>query len=220
MAKSDSSGKESDYHIGPPHTAHSPFDDYHSIPNPPSETAGAAVFDDAGSHDNGARPGSSLEVLSHEEPPQILRSTRPSRWHQMISRFRYWWWLELIGACSSIALVTALYIIMSIYDGHTLEHWETHVHISPNTFVSTMITLEIAASMIAVISSISQLKWVHFKQQATDLNDLELYSQASRGITGAIIFALKPPFRSQGQILIIFSSASRFLKILARVIIG
>lgn len=65
------------------------------------------------------------------------------------------------------------------------------IPISPNTFISTFITITKTSMLLVVAEGISQLKWSYFETQSHPIRELEDFDRASRGPWGFFTFLLR-----------------------------
>ncbi|KAL8842161.1 MAG: hypothetical protein Q9176_002854 [Flavoplaca citrina] len=136
---------------------------------------------------------------NNDERAPLLKSTSSSHEDQGSSLAQNagnllanWWLWELIEACTSLAALAVIIIILFIYDGSSLPDWPSVFTInSVISFLSTISKLSIVA---AASAAISQCKWLWYRQaEPRRLQDLQLFDDASRGPLGAIqlLFSLR-----------------------------
>ncbi|TDZ33789.1 hypothetical protein C8035_v010915 [Colletotrichum spinosum] len=94
------------------------------------------------------------------------------------------WLPEISWRIVSIGSVVALVTVLSQFDGEQLPQWP--LGLTLNTLVAFLGTLARAAFVIPVSESLSQLKWVWFRQPRT-LKDFQDFDAASRGVWGSLL---------------------------------
>lgn len=132
-----------------------------------------------------------------------------------------WWLTEITAMLVSCLLIVALCLVLRHYDGRRvpnlrIEGFGHSNNITLGTIVSLLITLSVAASLAAVQSSISQLKWQWYssngkRAKSRPLRDLDILDSASRGFTGSVMMLwklrLSPVAASFGALLVIIHLA-------------
>jgi hypothetical protein len=121
-----------------------------------------------------------------------------------ISIYRWLW--EIAAAIFSIACTAAVVVVLSVMDQKSLSSWTSTRLISPNALVSIFVILGKFSLIVPVASSISQLKWIHFKKP-NRLHDLETFDQASRGRAIGFLWKIgfKAPLAAWGSLIYIIS---------------
>lgn len=119
-------------------------------------------------------------VTEHKE-----RRSKNSR----LKRLHWWWFWELGGITISVCCMIALLVLLPYLDNRPLNDWQFLV--SPNTMISTFITVAKTSMLLAVAEAISQLKWHNFKKSKRPLSELDLFDAASRGPWGAFVFVIR-----------------------------
>lgn len=98
-----------------------------------------------------------------------------------------WVW-ELCGICISIFCMIAIIVTLPNFNGHPLADW--NFVLSPNTLVSTFITVSKTSMLLVVAEGISQLKWSYFTTGPHSIAELQHFDAASRGPWGSLVFLL------------------------------
>lgn len=113
--------------------------------------------------------------------------------------FIYNWWLCILSLFMSCAATAAIFVLLLLVDGQTIP--KLPLSITVNTYVSFFATIVKGTMLVAVNESISQLKWLWFRQPRT-LQDIQVFDDASRGPVGA----LRLIFRTKGASLVALGS--------------
>ncbi|KAF2466299.1 uncharacterized protein BDR25DRAFT_268730 [Lindgomyces ingoldianus] len=116
----------------------------------------------------------------HFEKPH----SRPS-WRRHL-RFNWWW--EAGGLCLSILCVALIAAIMFSMHNRALPDW--NLPIQPNSLIAVFSTIAKTALLVTIAECISQLKWAYF-QKPRNLNELQVFDDASRGPWGSLVFLWK-----------------------------
>lgn len=96
------------------------------------------------------------------------------------------WLKEMLTTIASLVLLGLMIAIFWWADGRHLSAWKSPISI--NTVVSILTTLCTAALMHGVGEFISQLKWLHFKDEPHKLQEFKAFDEASRGPWGSAKF--------------------------------
>lgn len=91
------------------------------------------------------------------------------------------WWQELLWCFVSLCLIGALAAVLSYFNDKRLP--ELPLELTLNTVIALLATLARAAFVEPVSESISQLKWLWYRQQRP-LKDFQDFDDASRGPWG------------------------------------
>ena len=95
-----------------------------------------------------------------------------------------WWLWELLGSGTSILAMTAIVVILAIYDSSSLPDWPSSITI--NSTISLFSTIAKLSMLSSVGATISQSKWLWYRQtEPRRLQDLQTFDDASRGPWGA-----------------------------------
>ncbi|KAF2837076.1 hypothetical protein M501DRAFT_986876 [Patellaria atrata CBS 101060] len=126
------------------------------------------------------------------------------RWRDLSNRL----WLWEVTACAiSLVFLGAACGTLAMYDGRTIDEWFLPWKI--NSVIALFVTLMKTSMMVPLAASISQMKWLHFKQNRK-LKDIDTYDQASRGPMGAFFLILSFKMRRiacLGALLVLASLA-------------
>ena len=112
----------------------------------------------------------------------------PGRSSAFQTSFVYNWWLCILSVVVSILAMVAIVVLLAIADGSSLPRLP--LSITVNTYISFFATIAKAAMLVPVAESISQLKWLWFRQ-ARKLEDIQIFDDASRGPLGSIRLILR-----------------------------
>ncbi|TQN69467.1 hypothetical protein CSHISOI_06108 [Colletotrichum shisoi] len=115
--------------------------------------------------------------LSYKESPLVHTEEQP--WSTSLRG----WVPELLWCVVSTASVAALAGVLSRFDGQPLPEWP--LGLTLNTLIAFLATLARAAFVIPVSESISQLKWLWYREERP-LKDFQDFDSASRGPWGSI----------------------------------
>lgn len=133
-----------------------------------------------GPHSGGQPNKQFIEPLIREYEPSFHRPTRiPDR----LAIFLYNWWLCIISIVTSILALAAIVILLAVVDNRTLP--KLPLSITVNTYISFFATIAKATMLFAVAESLSQLKWLWFRQPRM-LDEIQTFDDASRGPMGAV----------------------------------
>ncbi|RII12526.1 hypothetical protein CUC08_Gglean004643 [Alternaria sp. MG1] len=99
--------------------------------------------------------------------------------------FRTWIW-ELLALVLAIGLISAITVLLAIYDGKPAPHWGFRLNF--NALLALLSTIH-RAMVVAIVSQvISQRKWEWFAGDRTrPLADLQQFDSGSRGSFGALL---------------------------------
>lgn len=100
------------------------------------------------------------------------------------------WRLEVISLIASVLSIATIIGVLFHFDGQALPDWPNGI--SLNTLIALLTAIANATLAAPLSSGLSQIKWIHFKQERRPLTDMELFDDASRGVYGAmklLIFA-------------------------------
>ncbi len=91
----------------------------------------------------------------------------------------------------ALGAVGSMMGILAKFNGHALPEWPYYITL--NALIAILAAVTTAAMNISLQNSMSQLKWVRFKESRTRLSDMEAFDEASRGTWGAIklLFTLR-----------------------------
>ena len=96
------------------------------------------------------------------------------------------WWQELFASVFSIACLVANIAVLRRLDGQAYTSWRVaNFDVTPNTLISVLSSFSKASFLMAIAGGLSQLKWMHFRERARRLTDMQAFDDASRGPLGA-----------------------------------
>jgi hypothetical protein len=111
------------------------------------------------------------------------RSTfQQSAARRMTSR---WWLWELLGITTCVACLLGVAITLRVFNGKPLP--DIPFGISLNTIASLLGTGIKTTLLLVVSSALSQLKWLWFHRKERELQDMQVFDEASRGPWGAMV---------------------------------
>ena len=94
------------------------------------------------------------------------------------------WLLEIVSLLASALSIAMIIGILFYFDGRALPDWPNGITL--NTLIALLTAIANASIAAPLSSGLSQLKWIHFKQERRPLTDMELFDDASRGVYGAM----------------------------------
>jgi hypothetical protein len=97
--------------------------------------------------------------------------------------FIYNWWICILSVFASLCAIVAIVGLLVLVDGKPIP--SLPLQITVNTYVSFFAKIAEGTMLVAVNESISQLKWLWFREPRT-LQDIQLFDDASRGPFGAV----------------------------------
>lgn len=113
-------------------------------------------------------------------------SPRPTLQQSAVRRMTSRWWLwELLGITTCVACLLGVTITLRVFDGKPLP--DIPFGISLNTIASLLGTGIKTTLLLVVSSALSQLKWLWFHQRERELQDMQVFDEASRGPWGAMV---------------------------------
>lgn len=110
--------------------------------------------------------------------------TTPALLHSTKSLLLHSWLLEILSTCAAIAVLVAVSVLLSTFDGRPNPLWTGGITL--NTVVAFGSVLFRVSLMVPVASCISQLNWIWFAQAKRPLYDAVRFDQASRGLYGSM----------------------------------
>jgi len=96
-----------------------------------------------------------------------------------------WWFWEITGLTISVSSLLAIIITLKVFDGKPLP--DIPFGITLNTIASLLGAATKTTLLLVVSSALSQLKWLWFHERERELQDLQVFDEASRGPWGAMI---------------------------------
>ncbi|KAE9377208.1 hypothetical protein N431DRAFT_555454 [Stipitochalara longipes BDJ] len=112
--------------------------------------------------------------------------------------FIYNWWLCILSVFASLCSIAAIVGVLAFVDGKPIPRLP--LQITVNTYVSFFATIAKGTMLVAVNESISQLKWLWFREPRT-LQDMQVFDDASRGPAGA----MRLMFRTKSFLIVLGS---------------
>lgn len=103
----------------------------------------------------------------------------------------FWIW-ECMATVASAACMTAVVIILARMQSKPLEHWK--LPISLNATIAIFVTVAKSMSLLVIAACISQTKWIRFKSSARRVQEFDLFDNASRGPSGALVLLSRVPW--------------------------
>lgn len=101
-----------------------------------------------------------------------------------IKNFAHDWWIFELGALAiSYMAMLALVIALKVCENKPIPRWPGHITL--NAFISVTSTIMKAAIAVPVTASISQMKWIWFKERSA-VRGMQVFDEASRGPLGAL----------------------------------
>lgn len=121
----------------------------------------------------------------HQRQPHDANPTpeRPSIW----TRIQESWITEFVALIVSAGAIAAIAGLLSKYNEQQLPSWDG---VSLNSLVSWLTTAAGICMGYVAGTSIAQLKWVWFAQEARKMEDMRLFNAAG-GVAGALELLLK-----------------------------
>lgn len=109
-----------------------------------------------------------------------------------------WWIPELFASVVSVAMLGCIVAVLIKYDGHLLTELHLPGHLTLNGIIAALATVNRACLNTPVCSALLQQMWLYLanesKREGTPrsrLRDLELYTEASTGAWGSLLFLCK-----------------------------
>ncbi|KAG4439799.1 hypothetical protein IFR05_004697, partial [Cadophora sp. M221] len=181
----------SNYHQGSPgfSPSYSPYNTYHSSGQWESSPSPQYQQEFPSRPPSGRRTSkNSLQPLIQDYVPNPpYRGPSPSAFSQ-ITTFVFSWWLCILSILVSVISLSLITILLLFLNNRTIP--TLPLNIAVNTYISFFATTAKASMLFAVAESISQLKWLWFRQQRT-LHDIQIFDDASRGPMGALRLVFK-----------------------------
>ncbi|KAI1427205.1 hypothetical protein F5Y12DRAFT_792944 [Xylaria sp. FL1777] len=94
------------------------------------------------------------------------------------------WIPEIIAITVALGAVGSIMGVLAKFNGHALPEWPYYITL--NALIAVLAAVTTAAMNISLQNSMSQLKWIRFKESRTRLSDMEAFDEASRGTWGAL----------------------------------
>jgi hypothetical protein len=132
-----------------------------------------------------ANPGTTVKPTPESEPPMNgprpgLRNKDPS----VLKKLVFDSWIgEAVVMALSMGCLTAIAIIVNLYDGDPLPQWRGGVTL--NTVIAVLSTTARSGMIFVVSAAMGQLKWCWLGQTRRRILDMQAMDDASRGPLGA-----------------------------------
>ncbi|KAI0803535.1 hypothetical protein GGR55DRAFT_387037 [Xylaria sp. FL0064] len=94
------------------------------------------------------------------------------------------WIPEIIAVTVALGAVGSIMGVLAKFNGHALPEWPYYITL--NALIAVLAAVTTAAMNISLQNSMSQLKWIRFKESRTRLSDMEAFDEASCGTWGAV----------------------------------
>jgi len=191
-----------EYYLGSPSPTFSPYGQQHNGgPWPPP----SPLFYDNSSPTSPAYLGAPGKLQNEPFISEYESGTPRQRGLlRSFPSFIYNWWLCILSVFVSLCAIAAIVVLLLLVDGQTLPRLP--LSITVNTYVSFFATVAKGTMLVAVNESISQLKWLWFREPRT-LQDIQVFDDASRGPVGAVrlMFRTKAGLIALGSTVAILS---------------
>lgn len=109
-----------------------------------------------------------------------------------------WWIPELIASIISVSTLGCIIGVLSHYNGSLLTEINLPEHLTLNGVIAALATVNRACLNTPVCSALLQQMWLYLANEseakdspASRLRDLELYTNASTGAWGSLVFLCK-----------------------------
>ncbi|KAI1111154.1 hypothetical protein F5Y14DRAFT_426411 [Nemania sp. NC0429] len=134
--------------------------------------------------------GSTVSTHIPSAKPFLSSSSRWTRKSLSFSTSALWA-PEIIAVTVALGAVGAIIGVLAKFNGRALPEWPYYITL--NALIAVLAAVTTAAMNISLQNSMSQLKWIRFKESRTRLSEIEAFDEASRGIWGAIklLFTLR-----------------------------
>lgn len=113
---------------------------------------------------------------------------RESRYNHAVTN---WWAIEL--SCWSLATLSViiLIVVLASFDGRSLRDWRSGITI--NTVVNVISQIGQTAAIVPVAESISQMKWIWYRQASRPVSDMVHFDDVSRKPISTLLLVWKHP---------------------------
>ena len=92
--------------------------------------------------------------------------------------FFFYWWQEICATIIMLIALAGIILVLGLHNGKPLPKWP--YSITPNSLISTLVTVMKAMMLAVLASGLSQTKWLWFKE-ARPLEHYSIYDKASQG---------------------------------------
>ena len=154
-----------------------------ALPNAPASHHPLSPRQPCGS--NSVPHASRTALIPPKAPPKHTHSTLKSCYHTL---FTDWWLWEILAVLLSLSTFSTIIAILVIYDGSNVA--QLPQGISLNAIISILSTISKASLIFSVSATLSQFKWLLFSGRTRQLEDLQLYDDASRGPLGSSLLLI------------------------------
>ncbi|KAI0540408.1 hypothetical protein GGR58DRAFT_461216 [Xylaria digitata] len=150
------------------------------------EAASYTAYPDTGanfsSHHRGWSGSTTSTHISSGKP--FLPSSSDSIKKHLPLRTGGSWVPEIIAVLISLGALGSIMGVLAKFNGHALPEWPYYITL--NAIIAALAAVTTATINISLQNSMSQLKWIRFKEARTRLSQIEAFDEASRGTWGAI----------------------------------
>lgn len=123
----------------------------------------------------------------HQPKPPAVNRLGPTKVAPQPSHLRHilrHWCLEIVTIFVATALMAAIIILLSLYDGKLMPEWPFSINLS--TVITTLSTFLRASMLAAVAEILGQVKWTWFTERTRPLHHLQDFDSASRSMIGSL----------------------------------
>ena len=186
-----------EYYLGSPSPTFSPYPLSPYQPHPWQQPPSPQFYDNSAPSSPYSNPPykPQYEPVIHEGGFQTPQQRGPLR---NFPSFIYNWWLCILSVFISLCALAAIAGILFFVDGRPIPNLP--LKITVNTYVSFFATVAKGTMLVAVNESISQLKWLWFREPRR-LQDFQVFDDASRGPVGAV----RLMFRTRAGLIVLGS---------------
>lgn len=160
-----------------------------SSPDQPCSIASTALSENA-NPPNDRQPdyGEADQSSAVPPDPEDIFPQRQKRRSKLSKANATWFW-EWCSITVSVISLIVVAVMLPIFNNKPLSRWP--FAISPNTFISTCITIMKTSILLVVGEGVGQLKWLYFEKDSHTVNELEIFDRASRGPWGSLVLLFK-----------------------------
>lgn len=115
-------------------------------------------------------------------------SRRESRYDHAVTN---WWAIELSCWLIATLSVIVLIVVLASFDGRLLKDWRSGITI--NTVVNVISQIGQTAAIVPVAESISQMKWIWYREGSRPVSDMVHFDDASRKPISTLLLVWKHP---------------------------
>lgn len=156
-----------------------------SSPDQPCSIASTALSENA-NPPNDSQPdyGEADQSSAVLPDPEDILPQRQERRSKLSKANATWFW-EWCSITVSVISLIVVAVMLPLFNNKPLSRWP--FAISPNTFISTCITIMKTSILLVVGEGVGQLKWLYFEKDSHAVNELEIFDRASRGPWGSLV---------------------------------